>query len=60
MLQDEERCRVADAMGTATYKKKQRILEEGGKADFFYIVMEGKVLIKRKTSALVSKCLFLC
>nr|XP_039250832.1 cAMP-dependent protein kinase type II regulatory subunit-like isoform X1 [Styela clava] len=47
-LTPEERMKVADAMVTKTYKDGEIILRQGDPADFFYIVAEGHVVIKRR------------
>lgn len=44
----EERMKVADAMVTKTYKNGEFILRQGDPADYFYMVAEGHVVIKRR------------
>ena len=53
-LQDEERGRVADAMGTVKFSPKQCIIEQGGQGDRFYIVVKGHVHVKKKITEKVS------
>lgn len=44
----EERMKVADAMITKTYTDGEIILRQGDPADYFYLVAEGHVVIKRR------------
>ncbi|XP_076805552.1 cAMP-dependent protein kinase type II-beta regulatory subunit-like isoform X2 [Clavelina lepadiformis] len=44
----EERMKVADAMVTKSYDDGEMILKQGDPADYFYIVIDGKVTVKRR------------
>lgn len=54
MFQNEERMKVADAMTTKSYKDGDIILNQGDPADFFYIVIDGHVVIRRRGDNQVS------
>lgn len=47
-LTQEERMKVADAMITKAYKDGDFILRQGDSADYFYMVSDGHVVIKRR------------
>nr|CAB3265159.1 cAMP-dependent protein kinase type II regulatory subunit-like [Phallusia mammillata] len=47
-LTPEERMKVADAMVTKNYEDGDVILRQGDPADYFYIVIEGEVVIRRR------------
>ena len=40
--------KVADAMVTKSYDDGEMILKQGDPADYFYIVIDGKVTVKRR------------
>nr|XP_002128915.1 cAMP-dependent protein kinase type II regulatory subunit-like isoform X1 [Ciona intestinalis] len=44
----EERMKVADAMVTKNYEDEDCILKQGDPADYFYIVIDGQVVVKRR------------
>lgn len=60
LSQPEERMKVADAMVTKSYEDGDVILRQGDPADYFYIVIEGQVVIRRRGDDPVSiACLLL-
>jgi len=47
-LTPEERMKVADAMTTKQYADDECILRQGDAADYFYLVIRGSVVVKRR------------
>jgi len=47
-LKDDERTKVADALETREYTDGMTIIEQGAAPDYFYIVVSGKVDIRRR------------
>ena len=49
---------MADAMTTVSFKDNDVILKQGDPADYFYIVIQGQVMVKRRGDDPVSNCLW--
>jgi len=53
-LTKEERMKVADAMVARDYEDGECIIKQGDDAEYFYMVISGKVVVKRKGDDLTS------
>lgn len=47
-LTNEERAKIADAIEQKSYSDGDLVIQQGDTPDFFYIVQEGQVIIKRR------------
>lgn len=47
-LTEDERSKIADAIETHDYKDGEVIISQGDSPDFFYMVVDGEVVIKRR------------
>jgi len=48
VLKEDERSKVADAIETRCFNENDTIIAQGDAPDYFYIVVEGSVVIKRR------------
>ena len=59
-FQKEEKMKVADAMVTQVYNDSDCIIHQGDLAEYFYIVISGSVVVRRRGDDPVSCVYFTC